>query len=170
MVITRLPDRNHRKINELQFLTRLPEVLQTASCLFQSVGCELDIVEYVKHEMIDWHRVLRCTRFLGLFFATYAAKYRLDYRSWFWGRSIQQGNSVGVILNDASAGIAANLWAYMALVIYLEYKCHERQTTVRLTGQQTAFGRPERPINYPSLRGRSWILRDQFAVRTARAP
>ncbi len=126
MVITHLTDRNYRKVNELQFLTRLPEVLQTASRLFQSGGCELDIVEYVKHEMIDWHRVLRGTRFLGLFFATYAAKYRLDHGSRFWGRSIEQGNSVGVILNDPSAGIAAYLWADMALVIYLEYKCHER--------------------------------------------
>jgi small neutral amino acid transporter SnatA (MarC family) len=44
----------------------------------------------------------------------------------------------------------------MALVIYLEYKCHERQTTVRLTGQQTASEPPELPIKYPFLRARSW--------------
>jgi hypothetical protein len=93
--------------------------------------------------MIDRHRVAGCSRFLGLLLATCATKDRLYYRSGLWVWRIEYGNSVGVILNHSSARIAAYLWACMAFVIYLEYKCHERQTTVRFHGQQTASGLPE---------------------------
>ena len=67
----------------------LPETLQTASRLFEGVWSELDIVEYVEHEMIDRHRAPGRTRFLGLFFAPCAVKNRLYNRSWFWVRSTQ---------------------------------------------------------------------------------
>jgi len=60
----------------------------------------------------------------------------------------------------------------MALVIYLEYKCHEPQTTVRLTGQQTASGSPELPIKYLFLRAGSWdstrLVRRPYCRRDVR--
>jgi hypothetical protein len=39
----------------------------------------------------------------------------------------------------------------MALVIYLEYKCHEPEISGRLTGQQPAPGTLKFPIEFPLL-------------------
>ncbi len=100
---------------------------------FERIRHELNIVEYVEHEMINRHRAPRCPPCLCLFrflLTTCAVKKRRSNSPGVQFFSIEQGNSVGVILNDPSTGITLYFWVRLAFVIYLEYKCHKTRLSV----------------------------------------
>ena len=96
---------------------------------FQCSWRELDIVEYVEHEVIDRHRATRRTRILQAFFTVCTMKNRLDNRSGLWILNIQQRSSPGIILNGCTAAVAPYFRGYTALVVYLKYKRHEDHAT-----------------------------------------
>jgi hypothetical protein len=98
---------------------------QFLSSFFQSPWRELDVIEDVEHEVIDRHGVPRLTLFWQDFLAPGAVKNGLYNRPGFRTRSVQQRNSIGVILDRCPAVVAAKLRAQMAFVVYLKYKRHK---------------------------------------------
>jgi len=97
------------------------------SGLLQNRRGKLDIVQDIKHAVVDRHAVPGWVRFLSSFLTSIAMKNGLQNGSRLRARVIQQGNPVSVILNDSTTGVATYLRAGVARVIYLKYKRHDKR-------------------------------------------